>query len=128
MGTVLKIHKISQKDVKLVLQNCIDKWEQHLVFKEFNKSSSFCDHVANMFKLCYLVSVITFQVCMVASSLAMQQPTIFERYPFPRNSSCVSPLNSRPCTFKFWTRDDQFLRFITNVHVRSLAPSIIYQS
>jgi hypothetical protein len=77
------------------------KREQHLVFKEFSKSSSFCDHVANMCKLCYLVIIIAFQVCMVASSLAMQQHAIFKQYPFPRNSSCVSPLNSRPCTFKF---------------------------
>lgn len=104
--------------MKLALQNYIDKREQHLVFKEFSKSSSFCDHVANVCKLCYLVIVIAFQDCMVASSLAMQQHTIFKRYPFPRNSSCVSPLNSRPCTLKFWTRDDQFLRFITNVHTK----------
>jgi hypothetical protein len=118
MGTFLKIHKISQKDVKLALQNCADKWQQYLVLKEFSKSSSFCDHVANMCKLCYLVIVIAFQVCMVASSLAMQQPAIFKWYPFPHNSLCVSPLNSRPCTLKFWTRDDQFLRFVTNVHTK----------
>lgn len=104
IDTFLKIHKISQKDVKLALQNYTDKWEQHLVFKEFSKSSSFCDRVANMCKLCYLVVVIAFQVCMVASSLAMQQHAIFKWYPFPRNSSRVSPLNSRPCSLKFWTR------------------------
>jgi hypothetical protein len=37
---------------------------------------------------------------------------------FHVNSSCVSPPNSRPCSLKFWTRDDQFLRFIPNVHTK----------